>query len=295
MRSRSLPAHHGQIRPVAPSLSQKKRQDYRRADTGKILTDVISFQGSNTAETVSVTVATKAELLRQIADRLTARQGFTVATLNLDHIVKLQRDAAFRSAYCRHTHVVADGNPIVWLQRLAGRPVGLVPGSELVEPLAALAAQMDVPVALLGSTTEALNAAAARLEASFPGLRVVAKIAPPFGFDPSGPMADACLDEIGKAGARLCFLALGAPKQELLAVRGLDRLPDCGFLSIGAGLDFIAGHQKRAPLWVRNIAMEWAWRMIGNPKRLVGRYSECAAILPGLGLAALRARRLRNG
>ena len=86
------------------------------------------------------------------------------------------------------------------------------------------------------------------------------------------------------------FLALGAPKQEILAARGLTLQPALGFVSIGAGLDFIAGAQTRAPLWVRRIAMEWAWRMASHPRRLARRYLDCAAILPGLTRAAWTAR-----
>ncbi|MEX5730281.1 UDP-N-acetyl-D-mannosaminuronic acid transferase (WecB/TagA/CpsF family) [Rhodovulum iodosum] len=59
---------------------------------------------------------------------------------------------------------------------------------------------------------------------------------------------------------------------------------------MGAGLDFIAGSQRRAPVWVQRLALEWAWRMLGDPGRLAGRYAACAAALPGLGLSALRAR-----
>jgi UDP-N-acetyl-D-mannosaminuronic acid transferase (WecB/TagA/CpsF family) len=61
-------------------------------------------------------------------------------------------------------------------------------------------------------------------------------------------------------------------------------------VSIGAGLDFIAGHQTRAPLWVRRIAMEWLWRMLTNPRRLTRRYLDCILILPGLTFVALAAR-----
>ena len=69
--------------------------------------------------------------------RLGAGRGFSVATLNLDHAVQLRRNPAFRSAYAAHSHVTADGNPVVWLSRLAGqREVSLVPGSELIAPLA---------------------------------------------------------------------------------------------------------------------------------------------------------------
>ena len=238
-----------------------------------------------------VDVPTEAALLADIAARLDRGEGFAVATLNLDHIVKLRRDAAFRAAYAAQSHVVADGNPIVWLSHMAGRgDVRLVPGSELIAPLAALAAEKRVPVALLGSTEPVLRLAADRLEADHPGLKVAACIAPRFGFDPAGEEAAAMLDEIAASGARICFLALGAPKQEVLAARGFARHPGCGFVSIGAGLDFIAGHQTRAPRWVQKIAMEWLWRMLTNPRRLVKRYAECAWILPGL---ARDARKLR--
>jgi exopolysaccharide biosynthesis WecB/TagA/CpsF family protein len=149
-------------------------------------------------------------------------------------------------------------------------------------------------VALFGSTMEVLQQAARRLEADHPGLQVVSCLSPPYGFDPASPAADACLDQIAASGARLCFLALGAPKQEILAARGIERHPGLGFVSIGAGLDFIAGHQTRAPVWVRRIAMEWLWRMLGNPRRLARRYLDCAVILPGLAGAAM-AQRNRKG
>ncbi len=239
---------------------------------------------------VSITTPTRMALLAEIEGLLTACTGFALATLNLDHLVKLRRDPAFRAAYAAQSHVVADGNPVVWLQRLAGCPVELVPGSELIAPLVAMAARLGVPVALLGSTEATLALTSARLKADHPHLTIVACIAPPQGFDPTGPAGEAALSRLTATGARLCFLALGAPKQEILAARGHALLPEAGFVSIGAGLDFIAGTQKRAPVWVRRIAMEWAWRMALNPGRLARRYLDCALILPGLALAAWRAR-----
>lgn len=228
--------------------------------------------------------------MRGVEARLASGNGFALATLNLDHIVKLRRMPTFATAYAAQDFVVADGNPVVWLSRLAGRQVDLVPGSELVAPLAALAAGIGAPVALLGSTPEALDRAAERLEQGHPGLRIVARVAPPMGFDPEGPAAEDCFAELEASGTRLCFLALGAPKQEILAARGRQRLPGCGFVSVGAGIDFIAGTQRRAPRWVRAIAMEWLWRAAGNPRRLARRYLDCGLILPGLAWQAWRRR-----
>jgi len=258
------------------------------------VTQTVSFHAPAVPGTVAITEPTRAGLMADLEARLAAGRGFALATINLDHIVKLRRDPAFRAAYLAQTHVVADGNPVVWLSRLAGREVELIPGSELVLPLAAMAARQGVPVALLGSTEAALAAAAEGLRASVPGLEIVATIAPPMGFDPEGATGTGALGALEASGARLCFLALGAPKQEAFAARGLRARPGVGFVSIGAGLDFIAGTQTRAPVWVRRIAMEWAWRMAGNPRRLARRYAACFAVLPGLGLSAWRARAARR-
>jgi len=239
---------------------------------------------------VLVTTPTQKALLSDLGNRLDAGLGFTVATVNLDHLVKLRRDPAFRQAYARHSHVVADGNPVVWMHRLAGRPVELVPGSDLVNPLCALAARSGVPVAFLGSTRETLDLATARLTAAYPGLQIVAPIAPSSDFDPDGEEAAACLAEVEASKARLCLIALGAPKQEMFAARAIRRLPHSGFVSVGAGLDFIAGTQKRAPLWVRQLALEWLWRLARDHRRLARRYRDCALILPSLMTWAVRQR-----
>jgi N-acetylglucosaminyldiphosphoundecaprenol N-acetyl-beta-D-mannosaminyltransferase len=241
-------------------------------------------------EGVFINMPTRATLMEDLQRRFRAGQGFSVATINLDHVVKLRQPGPFRTAYTKHTHVVADGNPIVWLSRIAGHRIDLVPGSDLTAPVAALAAAEGVPVALLGATQETLKAAAQVLEARAPGLKVVAQIAPPYGFVPDGPQADACLEELAASGAGLCFLALGAPKQEIFAAHAQARLPDVGFLSIGAGLDFLSGAQARAPGVVRALALEWIWRLGTNPRRLAWRYGACIAILPGLMLRAVRSR-----
>ena len=231
-----------------------------------------------------------AGLLSELEARLVRGEGFSVATMNLDHLVKLRRLPAFRAAYAAHSHVVADGRPVVWARRLAGRPVALVPGSELVAPLMEMAARTATPVGFLGATLDALGTAADRLETAHPGLRVVARIAPPMGLDPEGAAADAALQALQDAGARLVLVALGAPKQEILVARATTRMPGCGFVSVGAGIDFVAGTQRRAPPLARRLAAEWLWRLLGNPRRLARRYGACIALLPALTAAALRQR-----
>lgn len=242
------------------------------------------------ASPIEVNVPDKTALMDQVGSRIRNRNGFALATINLDHLVKLRTSDRFRQAYGAQDMVVADGNPIVWLSRMARRPVELAPGSDLVIPLARLAAEHEVPIALLGATAPVLEAAANRLRQEAPGLQITACLAPSQNFDPDGAEADALLAELGRSGAGLTLLALGAPRQETFAARGRAALPGMGFASIGASLDFLAGTQTRAPRLVRRFALEWLWRMLSNPTRLAGRYARCALLLPRLAVMALRQR-----
>lgn len=251
-------------------------------------------QTEGTSPAVSITVPSKDHLLADIRAHFEDRRGFSLATLNLDHVVKLRDDQAFRAAYVAHSHVTADGNPIVWLSKIARTPVSLLAGADLISPLADVAAATHTRVALLGSTEATLTQAADALAARHPGLEVVACIAPPMGFDPVGPLADDYIAQMEAANVGLCFLALGAPKQELFAAHAAPKAGGIGFVSIGAGLDFIAGTQKRAPKFVRLLAAEWLWRLLTNPKRLALRYARCFGVLPRLLRSALKARRI-NG
>lgn len=239
---------------------------------------------------ITVNMPDAAALLAAAKDRLLKGQGFALATINMDHLVKLGQDMRFATAYAAHDLIVADGNPITWLSRLAGRPVSLVPGSEMILHLSRLAANSGRPLVLIGTTPDSLQGAAAMLRAAVPGIAIAHQIAPPMGFDPSGPDARAVLAQVASLGPCLCFLALGAPKQEQLAALGRDVAPEAGFASIGAGLDFLSGRQTRAPKWVRSMALEWLWRLLLAPRRLGPRYLACAAILPREAARALAQR-----
>ena len=240
--------------------------------------------------TIRVNIANRAALLHAVGQRFAAQNGFALATINLDHLVKLRDSPAFRAVYAEQDLVVADGNPIVWLSRLARRRVKLVPGSDMVVPLVALAVRSGRRVALIGTTETALTAAATGLESQIPGLKIALSIAPSMGFDPQGAEAQAILARLAAADIGFCVIALPAGKQETLAALGRRLAPHTGFASFGAGLDFLAGTQTRAPRWMRALALEWLWRALSNPRRMLPRYVACLAILPGQIVAALKLR-----
>ena len=242
------------------------------------------------SEEIEVGVADWSTLEAEIVTRFSSGEGFALATLNLDHLVKLASDQQFCRAYQTQDLVVADGNPIVWMSRLARQEVTLLPGADMVLDLARLAQKSGVSVGLVGSTEESLRKAGEILCQKIAGLKIATAIAPPFGFDPMGEVAASILEQLEASGARMCFLALGAPKQEIFAARGRELAPSIGFASIGAGLDFLAGSQQRAPEWVRKLALEWLWRMVLQPGRMVMRYLHCFRILPGHMIRSLKMR-----
>jgi exopolysaccharide biosynthesis WecB/TagA/CpsF family protein len=249
----------------------------------------------NIPHDIAVNIANRDTLFQAVRERFAMGKGFALATLNLDHLTKLPDNNAFLAAYQAHELVVADGHPIVWLSRIAGENVDLLPGSDIIKPLCVLCAELKVPVALVGSSDAALTGAATTLQEQIPGLEVCYSKAPAYGFEPNSPEADEIFAELVASGAGLCLIALGAPKQELFAARGRAMAPSVGFVSIGAGLDFLSGHQIRAPKLMRMLAMEWLWRALQSPSRMVPRYLRCFAILPGLVVQALRQRPRSSG
>lgn len=238
-----------------------------------------------------INLATLDETVARCMERARAGRGFTLFTLNLDHLVKRRADAAFRAAYARADLVTADGAPVVRLARRQGARLERTTGADLVDPLCAAAARAGTPVYFYGSSTEALERAARELTARHPGLIVAGLDAPPMGFDPRSPAAERAGAAIAASGARICFLALGAPKQEVLADRLARRHPGVGFVCIGAALDFIAGAQNRAPRFFQNNGLEWLWRLGADPRRLAARYARCAALLADLALVEAFRRR----
>jgi exopolysaccharide biosynthesis WecB/TagA/CpsF family protein len=230
----------------------------------------------------AINIVTEDDAVACVRARLRAGRGFSFATLNLDHLVKLRGDSAFRAAYARMHFVCADGAPVAALARNETPMIERVTGADLLIPLCRMAARDKMPIALIGSTRESLESAAIRLRALAPGLEIAFSHSPAFGFDPSSEEADSCGEAIAASGARLCFVCFGAPKQEMFADRMVRRHGGIGFIGVGAAVDFQSGAQVRAPRLFQALGMEWFWRLAMQPRRLAGRYWQCAALLLAL-------------
>lgn len=220
-----------------------------------------------------VNVATQDELIARVVADARAGVGGAVFTLNLDHLVKLRDDPAFRAAYAAARYVTADGAPVVSIARQQGVLLDRVTGADLVMPLCEAAAAAGVSVYLFGTSDPIREAAAVELLARIPGLAIAGSESPPRGFDPAGEAARDAAERIAASGAGICFVALGAPKQELFAHAATQRAGGVVYICIGAALDFISGHSKRAPVLFQRTGTEWVWRFLHEPRRLAMRYA----------------------
>jgi N-acetylglucosaminyldiphosphoundecaprenol N-acetyl-beta-D-mannosaminyltransferase len=238
--------------------------------------EAIAYESAPRASSgVTVNLGGLDTALEAVIDYARAGRGFSLFTVNLDHLVKMTKDAEFRDAYRAADFVTADGWPVVWMLRRQGHPIERTTGADLVEPVCARAAQVGLPIYFIGPGGPSLSKALDVLSQRYRGLQIAGAEAPDLPRHVDKETIDVLAGRIRESGARLCFISLGAPKQELLANALRELCPGVGFICVGAALDFISSYAVRAPHWVRRWHLEWLWRMMSDPRRLAVRYFQC--------------------
>lgn len=226
-----------------------------------------------------------AQIFAWVADN-DARCQFVV-TPNVDHIVLLQNSESLRAAYHDAGMVLADGAPVLWSSRWL-RPAGRVipervAGSDLVPALfAAARSERPLRTFLLGAAPGVAERAAAKIEQRWPAVDVVGVYSPPLGFEHNDAQNELIFEKIAAARPDVLVVGFGAPKQELWVHRHRQQLATKVALCVGATIDFLAEHRKRAPVWMQVAGLEWLYRVGTEPRRLAARYAKDALIFPQL-------------
>lgn len=196
-----------------------------------------------------------------------------VVTPNVDIVRLAARNSALAQVLGSADLSLADGMPLVWASRIAGTPLpGRVAMSELVVPLALAAAGAGAPLFLLGDEPAVARRAAGVLSDLVPGLVVSGTWSPAVSLPLERATVDAIADRLTAAGPAIVVCAFGCPKQELLMAALAPRLPGTWLLAAGASLRMLAGAVAPAPSWMRRTGLEWAHRLLLEPRRLAGRY-----------------------
>jgi N-acetylglucosaminyldiphosphoundecaprenol N-acetyl-beta-D-mannosaminyltransferase len=206
-----------------------------------------------------------------------------IVTPNTDHAVLYQNHAGLRAAYADAALVLADGAPLIAAANAFGKPLPeRVAGSDLVPSVFNSANEVELRVFLLGAAPGVAEIAAGRIQEQWPRVRVVGTYAPPIGFENDDAENAKIVAVIEKAQPDLLLIGLGAPRQELW-VHGHHRLLAAKVaICAGATIDFLAGHKRRSPIWMRRVGLEWLHRLGSEPRRLAARYARDAWVLPQL-------------
>jgi len=211
--------------------------------------------------------------LDQIAQFLAGRGATApfayVVTPNADHLVRVVADSALQHIYRRALVCLLDSRAVAMLLRLFSLPTpAAVPGSDLTARLLERHLQPGERITIVGLSPVWLPGLVKRYDLVPP-----AHYDPPMGFERDPAAFAATLDFVRAHPARFIFLAVGAPRQEMLA-DALATLPGLTgtALCIGSGLEYLCGARRRAPAVLRYCGMEWVWRLLQEPRRLARRY-----------------------
>ncbi|MFK8111423.1 MAG: WecB/TagA/CpsF family glycosyltransferase [Rubripirellula sp.] len=202
-----------------------------------------------------------------------------VITANLNYVMLNQRESDMQQITQQADLILADGQPIVWRSKAGKNPLPeRVAGSEMIYRLAEQASINGWGIYFLGGEPGVAENCANRLGEHYPGLVISGIESPPFRQLDAEEQA-AQDQRIQDSGAKILLVAFGQPKGERWIHQNYQRLAVPVSIQLGASFDFIAGTAKRAPKIWQRLGMEWFYRMMSDPRRLVPRYANNAWFL----------------
>lgn len=193
------------------------------------------------------------------------------------HVAALARhDPAFRQSIEQFDLIVPDGMPLVWAmnlqlaekERLRDRVYG---PTLMLETIKASSGDDSLRHFFLGGTPETLRKLETNLADKFPTANLVGSYSPPFGEWPDDEF-ERITEKIRSSRANLIWVGLGCPKQEHWIANHKADLPDGVYFGIGAAFAFHAGEIAQAPAILQKFGLEWLFRIVKEPRRLLKRY-----------------------
>ena len=221
---------------------------------------------------VSVVVADTAEVVERVAADASQHRSGYVCVGNAHQYVLARTEPAFAQVLAGSLFNTFDSQVVAYALRLKGqRRLNIARGVDLTLQLCAAAEASGLTVGFFGASEATMQLLRSRLQRDYPALKVSFAEAP--GLIPYQDMPrDALLcQRIQSAGVQLLFVGLGCPKQEKWMAVHRELLP-CVQLGVGAAFDFIAGTVPPSPAWVHRAGLEWAYRLVHEPRRLWRRY-----------------------
>lgn len=198
-----------------------------------------------------------------------------INTINAHSYNTALKDELFQRALINGDVLIPDGVSIVkackWLNAKS-QPKERIAGWDL------FAFEMDKlnkkggKCFFMGSSEKVLSLIRKRASVDYPNI-VVETYSPPYKPEFSEEDNKAIIEAINRADPDLLWIGMTAPKQEKWTYSHWNELNiHCHVGTIGAVFDFFAGTVERAPIWWQEHGLEWAYRLIKEPKRMWRRY-----------------------
>lgn len=198
-------------------------------------------------------------------------RGEYICVSNVHTTVMAYRDEEYRRIQNGSAINLPDGKPLSITQRRYGYAMaGRVPGPDLMPLIFAISEKKGYRQYFYGSKQETLERLIANLKKNFPNLQIAGYYSPPFRPLTSDEDLQ-IINEINETKPDFIWVGLGAPKQEKWMAQHHGKVTGV-MVGVGAGFDFHAGTVKRAPKWMQETCLEWFYRMLQDPKRLLPRY-----------------------
>lgn len=216
---------------------------------------------------VDVDALTMGQTLERIDALVDAGKPVQHVVLNAAKVVAMTKDPNLRRVIGACPIINADGASVVLASRLLRRPLPeRVAGIDLFLELVGRCAANGRSIYLLGATDEVLDEVIRRFTEQYPNL-VIAGHRNGYWDDD-----DEVIDGVRASGADLLFLAIPSPRKEFWLGKNMDRLGVPFAMGVGGSFDVVAGHVRRAPVWVQRIGCEWVYRVVQEPRRMWKRY-----------------------
>jgi N-acetylglucosaminyldiphosphoundecaprenol N-acetyl-beta-D-mannosaminyltransferase len=218
-----------------------------------------------------VNLTTYSDATDIVVDWSNRRDSRYICVANVHTLMEASDSQEFKRLVSGADLTVPDGMPLVWLLRLKGqRSQQRVYGPTLMLYVMEAAARDGIPVGFYGGKPEVLQSLINQMQARYQDLNAAFSFSPPFRAMSREEDA-AIVEQINQSGARILFVGLGCPKQEIWMAEHRGRVKAV-MLGVGAAFDFHSGVKRQAPAWIQRIGLEWLFRLIQEPRRLWRRY-----------------------
>ena len=220
---------------------------------------------------VDIAVTNMKSVIYFLTKDLEKLRGEYVCVSNVHTTVMAYNDPSYRVVQNSAVIAVPDGKPLSLICRMRGYGTAQrVAGPDLMPEILRVSEEKGYRHYFYGSTEQTLRALEKNLREKYPRLNIAGVYSPPFRKLTEEEDIET-IKMINETKPDFLWVGLGAPKQERWMYEHRGKI-DAVMLGVGAAFDFHAGTAKRAPKWMQEFYLEWLYRLIQDPKRLLRRY-----------------------